>query len=84
MGGQGRLPWRRCGRVESQRSGRSSRKREEYVSGIPEPGRSAAVKAKVAGLTSKVKRRAKIPYTQVGDPGYKVLVKGLMQKTAIE
>lgn len=84
MEGQGRLPRRRCGRVDSQRLGRSSRKREEYVSGTPEPGRSVAVKAKVAGLNSKVKRRPKIPYTQVGDPGYKVLVKGLMQKTAIE
>lgn len=54
------------------------------MSGTPEPGRSMAIKAKVAGLNSKVKRRAKIPYTQVGETGYKVLVKGLMQKTAIE
>ena len=51
---------------------------------FPEPERNIDVKAKVAAVKSKFDRKAKTSYIQVEDPGYEVLVKGLMQKTATE
>ena len=83
FGREGRASLRRYGRVKSQRLSRCSKQREECVRG-PEPERNIDVKAKVAAVKSKFDRKAKTSYIQVEDPGYEVLVKGLMQKTATE
>ena len=73
----------RYGHVKSQRLSRCSKQREECVRG-PEPERNMGVKAKVAAAQRKFNRKAKTSCIQAEDPGYEVLVKGLMQKTATE
>ena len=83
LGRAGKASLRRYGHVKSRRLSRCSKQREECVRG-PEPERNIGVKAKGAAVKGKFNRKAKTSYIQVEDPGYEVLVKGFMQKTATE